>query len=505
MDDPRHGYNVGIGYGPHFFAEMAPDWLDFAIRAQGFDSPRTGACYRYLDLGCGQGFHLCLLAAANPEAEFIGIDFDSEIAQGRELAAAAKLANLSFIQADFVELAASWPSELGSFDYIIAQGILSWVSSEVRAAVLKCVAAASKPGTVASFGYNSPPGWLGWVPFQHVANELSRERDANAAIGGAVAVFRRLTQAKAPIFERMPHFKADLERLVAQSPTYLAHEFLPDHWTALWHSDVARQLRSIDFSYVATANVAEALLPDGLPPQLAAIVRDQTDDSLRQDVQDIAILQRFRRDIFCREPRPAEPNAIDGEAPIHLMHAPQEGGPVQIRTTFGGLMVDYGVVADIIAALTAGPKTVASLMALKNPARSDTRRILLSMLDGQMITIGKSDAGAPDVAQRFNAAVARGAADGVSYSDLAAAALGSGAPASELDLLLLDTWLSADRIIEPHDLAHGVAQRLRALGRQLQFRGNPIADDQLEAHIAELAPAFVDQLVPRWRRLGVVQ
>ncbi|HEY4070037.1 MAG TPA: class I SAM-dependent methyltransferase [Sphingomicrobium sp.] len=505
MDDRRHGYNVSVGYGPRFFAEMAPDWLNFCIRAQGFESPRTGPSYRYLDLGCGQGFHLCLLAAANPQGEFVGIDFDSDITHGKELAAAGGLTNLSFIQADFMNLATSWPTEVGTFDYIIAQGILSWVSPEVRGAVFECVAQASKPGIVASFGYNSPPGWLGFVPFQHVANQFGKQRDANAAIGGAFAMFRRLMQAKALLFDRMPQLKADLETLAAQSPTYLAHEFLPDHWAPLWHSDVAQHLRSIGFAYVGTANVAEALLPDGLPPGLAAIVREQTDDSLREDVQDIAILQRFRRDIFCRQPRSAGPNGLDGEAPIHLMRMPQEGGPVHIRTTFGGMVVDYGVVADILAALADGPKTVAALMALKNPARLNTRSILLSMLDAQMITVGSPAAGSAEVAERFNAAVARAAADGAPYTDLAAAALGSGAPVTELDLLLLDTWLSAGRAIEPHDLAHGVAQRLRALGRQLQFRGRQIADDQLEAHIAELAPAFVDQLVSRRRALGVLQ
>ncbi|HEY7006861.1 MAG TPA: class I SAM-dependent methyltransferase, partial [Sphingomicrobium sp.] len=342
MDDARHGYNVTIGYGHHFFPELAPDWLNFSIRAHGFETPRTRPSYRYLDLGCGPCFHLCLLAAANPQAEFVGIDFDPDISDGQALATASGLANISFLQGDFVELAKRWPAELGTFDYIVAQGVLSWVSPEVRRAALRCVAQASKPGTVASFGYNSPPGWLSSVPFQHVVNRLARERDPNAAIGGAFAMFRRLMHAKALLFERMPQLKADLERLAAQSPAYLAHELLPDHWAPLWHSDVAQWLRGIDFTYVGTANVAEALLPDCLSPELAAIIREQTEDSLRQDVQDIAILQRFRRDIFCREPRPAEANTLDEEAPIHLMHTPQPGGPVHIRTTFGTLVADYG-------------------------------------------------------------------------------------------------------------------------------------------------------------------
>jgi tRNA G46 methylase TrmB len=30
---------------------------------------------RYLELGCGQGLNLCLMAALHPEVEFVGIDF----------------------------------------------------------------------------------------------------------------------------------------------------------------------------------------------------------------------------------------------------------------------------------------------------------------------------------------------------------------------------------------------------------------------------------------------
>ena len=505
MADQRHGYNVAVGYPDFFFSQMAPDWLDFCMRAQGFDSQRTGPSYRYADLGCGTGFHVCLLAAANPQAEFVGIDFDSDIVRGQQLAAAAGLTNVSFIQADFLDLAKNWPTELGAFDYIALQGILSWVSREVRGAVLQCVAQASKPGTVAAFGYNVPPGWLSYVPFQHVAHHFSKSRDANAAIGGAINIFWRLNDAGAQFFARMPHFKTHLEALAAESPSYLAHEYLPDHWTPLWHSDVAQQLRSIGLAYVGSANAADALLPNSLPPGVAAIIREQTEDSLREDVQDIAIMRPFRRDIFCNKPLSAKSDVLSGNAPIYLMYTPQEGAPVRLTTTYGALTVDYGAVADILAALADGPKPVAALMALKNPARFHTRSILLSMLEMQMLAVGNAVAGSAEIAARFNAAVARAATGGGPCMHLAAAALGSGAPVTEPELLLLDTWLSANRSIGPENLADGLAYRLKALGRQLQFRGSLIPAEELQSHLAQLAHNFVDQLLPRWRRLGVLQ
>jgi len=505
MAERRHGYNVSVEYLANFFPSMAPDWLDFCVRAQGFDAGRTGSSYRYIDLGCGPGFHLCLLAAANPDAEFVGVDFAPDLTHGQQLAAAAGLANVRFLQADFLDLANSWPAELGIFDYMALQGILSWVSPEVRAAALRCAAQASKPGTLVSAGYNCPPGWLSHVPFQHVANRFSEQRDANAAVGDAIAMFRQLRDAQAPLFEHMPHFKTQLEMLAGQPPSYLVHEYLTDHWAPLWHSEVVQELGGAGFTYVGSASASDALLTDFLPAGLAAIIKGQTDDALREDVQDIAIMRQFRLDIFCSGAQPAKSDVLAGIAPVHLLVTPQESAAVHLTTMAGGRTVPYRLVADILAALADGPKPVAELMALENPARPDTRAMLLSMLDAQMLAIGKAAGEPVEIAARLNAVIARAAAGGERFAHLAAAAIGSGVPATDLELMLLDAWLSADGDIEVPDLARGLEHRLEALGRELRFRGGVLAREELQRHLAQLASNFVDQLVPRWRRLGVLQ
>jgi hypothetical protein len=130
---------------------------------------------------------------------------------------------------------------------------------------------------------------------------------------------------------------------------------------------------------------------------------------------------------------------------------------------------------------------------------------MLSMIEAHILMIGSAEPGPAESAHRFNATVARAVADGSAYHYLAAGTLGSGIPVPELNLLLLDTWLSADCSIDDSALALGVAQRLKRLGRQLEFRGSPLADDQLESHIAKLSKIFVDEVVPQWRQLGVVR
>lgn len=504
MADAFHGYNVSVGYSAHFIREVAPDWMRFCTRAHGFEPPRTGRSYRYLDLGCGPGFHLCLLAAANPDAEFVGVDFQTDhIEHARGLADAAQLSNVRFIQADFLDLAADWPAELGTFDYIVLYGILSWVSAELRTAVFQCVDHGSKPGTLVAFGYNAWPGWLRGIPFQHMANEFARTRDAEGALEGAINMFRRLVNVTSPVSQQITAFKPQLDLLVGQPTSYLAHELLTDNWTPLWHSHVARELGP-EFGYVASGTIAEALLPDSLPPELRAFVVEQDDQCLRQDVQDIVINQQFRRDIFCRNPRRAPKADLDADPLLYLFSAPQYGAPVQFKTTFGGLTVEYSAVADIVAALADGPKTVGELMALKSPVVRHTRSIILSMLDANMLVIGAASPGSAEIAQRCNAAVARAVTKGQPYHYTAAAVLGSGTPAGELDLLLLDTWLADPAAADEKILARGLAERLAALGRELKFQGAALAGEELHLQAVRIARLFLDQVVPKWRRLGVI-
>src|SRR5689334_21568064 len=107
MNDWSHGYNVSVGYSYGFYREMTPDCLDVCAGIGGCEPPqRQGRPFRYLELGCGQGFGLCLLAAAEPDAEFVGVDFQPDhIEHATGLAETAGLSNLRFVRADFLDLA----------------------------------------------------------------------------------------------------------------------------------------------------------------------------------------------------------------------------------------------------------------------------------------------------------------------------------------------------------------------------------------------------------------
>ncbi|HEX9784124.1 MAG TPA: class I SAM-dependent methyltransferase [Opitutaceae bacterium] len=86
-----------------------------------------------LELACADGSNLIPMACALPGSTFLGIDLSRrEIDAGREAVAVLGLANIELRHVDIRDVDESF----GTFDYVIAHGIYSWVSAEVQEMIL---------------------------------------------------------------------------------------------------------------------------------------------------------------------------------------------------------------------------------------------------------------------------------------------------------------------------------------------------------------------------------
>lgn len=108
-----------------------PDLLATIATLHGL-GPAPGRC-RVLELGCGDGANLVPLADALPGSRFLGIDLaPTPIERGRALLAELGLSNVELRCGDVMDL----PADLGTFDYVIAHGLYSWVPAPVRDRIL---------------------------------------------------------------------------------------------------------------------------------------------------------------------------------------------------------------------------------------------------------------------------------------------------------------------------------------------------------------------------------
>jgi cyclopropane fatty-acyl-phospholipid synthase-like methyltransferase len=134
----------------------APERLALSSLLHGGPRPSLDA-YRVLELGCGNGANLLPLAYYRRHATFLGVDgahSQIEIADARR--SALDISNVEFVHSDFLT-AGSRIS--GEFDYIVAHGIFSWVTREVRDALLKLCAQHLRHGGLLYLNYNTRPGW----------------------------------------------------------------------------------------------------------------------------------------------------------------------------------------------------------------------------------------------------------------------------------------------------------------------------------------------------------
>jgi methyltransferase-like protein len=136
------------------FVQSHPDRLATCARLLGMEPAPVEHC-RVLELGCASGGNLLPMAAALPNSTFVGIDLSArQIAEATASVDALGLRNIAFVTLDIRDVTPA----LGTFDYIIAHGVYSWVPPEVRERLLAVCAGNLAPQGVAYVSYSTYPG-----------------------------------------------------------------------------------------------------------------------------------------------------------------------------------------------------------------------------------------------------------------------------------------------------------------------------------------------------------
>ena len=130
----RQPYIRDVEFPSTYVVYQAPIHMSCAAAMCGFSPPKSSGEYGYCELGCSSGATLNPLAAANPKAQFFGVDFNTEhIRKARSTAKTASLDNVTYIEASFEDLAAH---DLPTFDFISMsiERTFGWWMMETRSA-----------------------------------------------------------------------------------------------------------------------------------------------------------------------------------------------------------------------------------------------------------------------------------------------------------------------------------------------------------------------------------
>ena len=504
------GYVTDIQYVGRFYSELAPGALAFACLRQSVRPPALGPGSTYLELGCGQGFGLNLLAAANPAMQFWGVDFNpAHIANASRQAAEGGLSNITFEDLSFAQMLALPDGRLPRFDVIALHGVYSWVSAENRGFIVQIIDRLLKPGGLVYVSYNCLPGWSAIASLQRFiqAHVARASGDVGEKIVGALKAALQMQEGGARFFQSAPALRARIEDALKRPSGYLAHEYLNEGAEPLFHADVARQMEGARLSFAGSGRSGDDLVHLTAPAPLRAMIQETTDPTWRETLLDYASNRLFRRDIFVRGRNPLLPrerNALFEATPFTLL-VPAEQASFEAPIPLGVLTGDPKVYRPIVDALADGPKSFGELARLPQLAgmREGTLLQALGLLvAGRQIHPVAPGGGAANASTFNRALIARMSLDEVP-THLAATGPGTAVR------LELEEMLAAGAAFRSADDTQTTAQQgwelMARTNRRLRKDG-AILQDQA-ANTAELAvriDRFKASKLPLLRSLGVL-
>ena len=275
--------------------ETQPDFLAAVARLHGFEAPHPRHA-RILEIGCAQGGNLIPLAWRWPESECVGIELSRVQAEaGRHFIEQLGVSNVRILHGDLCAL----PGTLGSFDYIIAHGVFSWVPPSVQQALLDACRHHLSENGLAYVSFNVAAGWARLKPLRDVLIERTAgDMPAPARYERALRVLAELeTEWDDPVLLK------EIAFLKSAAPSYLFHEYLADFNEPMTFGEFSNHLDAHDLRYIGEAGPRHAVvqLEDtwGLAPEGMAGRWQDAEAAL-----DEAHAIRFRRALIARADAP---------------------------------------------------------------------------------------------------------------------------------------------------------------------------------------------------------
>jgi len=510
------GYVTDVGYPTSFNREMTPTWLAMTALLMGHRPPDLTRPFRYADLGCGNGVTAVTVAATCPNAEIWGFDFNPAHVEGaRRLAAQAGLANATFVETSFAELAQRTDHDLPEFDFIVSHGVLSWISSANRHHLIDLIGRRLLPGGLAYLGYNAAPGWASMVPVRALMRLLllGSEERSDLAVPGILDILDRIKEAGARYFQMHPMLDQHLANLRKRDPRYLAHEYLGEHWQPLMFADIADAMAAAKCTFIGSTGLSDNIESVCVPAAFAPLLAEARDLDLKETLRDIGCAQSFRKDLYRRGVTPLLPGEY--RALVDALSIVGLGMPIEDEIKFatqaGSFVGQAEIYRPLLAMLANGPVSAKEARSLGDLAGRPEADVMMSfaMLVAGGYALPRLPEGASTTARRtaraLNLAIAENNACGGELGCLAAPAVGSAIPIGLIEHLIVGAILE-HRSCDPDQLADRVMIQLARGGRGVQQNGQTVSD-QAAAHriIADIVHTTLNQRGPAFSLLGILE
>ena len=316
-----------LGYKSMPFPYTTPATLEAYAALVGISAPNPKNA-RVLELGATYGGNIISQALFNPDATFVGIELSQEqVEKGNEVIANAGLTNVSLIQSDI----ASIGSEIGTFDYIIAHGVYSWVDDDVKEALLRLIDEHLAEDGIAYVSYNTYPGWHTMEEVRQLMMFSNRDKaqfnhkekvlhgkTIGSIVGSQILKYDNLK-------ERNSKFLGALRSVMQKDEYYVGHDHLEPNNDPIYFYQFNDHLGAHNLAYLCDADLTLSMVRSFDADIADTLDKLALNDHVAQEQYlDFMLDTTFRKSIICK--------AKHAESVTYDMGNPELVNSVPMRT-----------------------------------------------------------------------------------------------------------------------------------------------------------------------------
>ena len=316
-----------LGYKSMPFPYTTPATLEAYAALVGVSAPNPKTA-RVLELGATYGGNIISQALFNPDATFVGIELSQEqVEKGNEVIANAGLTNVSLVQSDI----ASIGSEIGTFDYIIAHGVYSWVDDGVKDALLRLIDEHLAEDGIAYVSYNTYPGWhtmeevrqLMMFSNRDKAQFNHKEKVLHGKMIGSIVGSQILKYDN--LKERNSKFLGALRSVMQKDEYYVGHDHLEPNNDPVYFYQFNDHLGAHNLAYLCDADLTLSMVRSFDADIADTLDKLALNDHVAQEQYlDFMLDTTFRKSIICK--------AKHAESVTYDMGNPELVNSVPMRT-----------------------------------------------------------------------------------------------------------------------------------------------------------------------------
>lgn len=316
-----------LGYKSMPFPYTTPATLEAYAALVGISAPNPKTA-RVLELGATYGGNIISQALFNPDATFVGIELSQEqVEKGNEVIANAGLTNVSLVQSDI----ASIGSEIGTFDYIIAHGVYSWVDDGVKDALLRLIDEHLAEDGIAYISYNTYPGWHTMDEVRQLMMFSNRDKTQfnhkekvlhgktiGSIVGSQILKYDNLK-------ERNSKFLGALRSVLQKDEYYVGHDHLEPNNDPVYFYQFNDHLGAHNLAYLCDADLTLSMVRSFDADIADTLDKLALNDHVAQEQYlDFMLDTTFRKSIICK--------AKHAESVTYDMENPELVNSVPMRT-----------------------------------------------------------------------------------------------------------------------------------------------------------------------------